>query len=110
MGHEVELLVDHADAQRLGRLRPVQLHFVSFIKDAAAVFFVDAVEHLHQGGFPRAVFPDQRVNLPRVYGKVYVVEGVDAGKILVDMLHLDQVFSHGTTSNRYWIKDASLRG
>ena len=109
VGHEVQLLVDHADAQGLGRLRPVQLHLFPFIEDAAAVFFVDAVEHLHQGGFPRAVFPDQRVNLPRVYGKVYVVEGVDAGKVFVDMLHLDQVFSHGTTSSRYGIKDASLR-
>ena len=51
---------------------------------AVAVY---AAEHIHQRGFPRTVFADQRMNMMFLYLKVHIGQRLYAGKQLCDALH-----------------------
>ena len=59
--------------------------------DLPAVRLMDAGQRFDKGGFARAVFPDEGVNLPGLQIKMYVVKGLNAGKYLGDALHFEDV-------------------
>ena len=60
--HQVEFLMDHADAQVERGAWVGDLDFLPLVEDAPGVFVIDPCQHLHQGGFARAVLADQGVN------------------------------------------------
>jgi len=87
-GDELEVLVDHADAQIDGRLRVGDGHCLPSQQDLARVGRFHAVENFHQRGFASAVFTHQGVDFPLLHGQVHPVVGNDAGESLGDTEHL----------------------
>ena len=64
MLHQVQLLMDDADAERLRRARVTDVDLFAKILDRTAVALVDTGQDLHQRRLARAVFTDQRHDLP----------------------------------------------
>ena len=86
--HEIELLIDHADAERFRRLaarrsRPARRRCRSSPPSAR----IRAGENLHQRRFARAVLADERVHFTATTSKRDAVERADAGKRLHDARH-----------------------
>ena len=93
--HLVQLLVHHGHAvvQRVagaGKGDRLAVH-----RDRAAVTGVDAEQALHQRGFSGAVFAHQRVNRARPQLQLCVIQRLDAGELLFDVQHLQQVLLFG---------------
>ena len=82
--HQLEVLVDHADAQGVGDGDLLPLH-----EDVPLVGEVDAGDHVHQGGLAAAVLPQQGEDLPPLHIQVDVVVGHHAAEALGDPLELD---------------------
>ncbi|MPN33136.1 hypothetical protein SDC9_180619 [bioreactor metagenome] len=70
---QCDLLIHGADAQSLCLLRRMDRDRVTIQQDLALVHFVDAGQHLDQGGFARAVFSHQGVYFAAVQGKAGVL-------------------------------------
>jgi hypothetical protein len=87
--YQFEMLMYHADAQRVGIQRPGNLFF--FSSD-----FNDArfEQHAHERRFPCAVFAEKGVNLTLFQLQSDVVVGDDAGKFLRNIQHLDNIIIH----------------
>ena len=83
---EHEVLVHHADAALDGRLRAEVLDAPAFDVDLAVCRCVDAVEDVHERGFARAVFADEREHLALFYFKRHVVVCEHAGEFHRDVL------------------------
>ena len=94
VAHQVQLLVDDADPEVLGRPGGGDLLFLSADSDHARIAAIDPGQDLHQGGLPRAVLPDETVHLAPAQIELRVLERPDAGKALGDIDHLDQEFIH----------------
>ena len=92
--HQLEVLVDHADAQGVGIVGVVDLHLFSVLADLTLLRLIQPEEHAHQGGLSRAVLPQKGVNLPLFQLERNVVVGDDARKALCDVQHLDHVLGH----------------
>ncbi len=90
VGHQVQLLVDDADAQLLRRFRARDDDLVALETNGPGVGLVDPAEHLHEGRLAGSVLADQRVDLARVQLERRLVERVDTRKVLGDALHLDE--------------------
>jgi hypothetical protein len=88
--HQVQLLMDDADAERLRRARLGDLHRAAVDPDLAAVLLIDAGEDLHQRRFARAVLAHQRMHFAGAQVEAAVVEREHAGKALADAAQRDQ--------------------
>ena len=80
------MLVHHADAALDGRLRAEMLYALSLDVHLAVCRCVDAVEDVHERGFARAVFADEREHLALFYFKRHVVVCEHAGEFHRDVL------------------------
>jgi hypothetical protein len=84
--HERELLVDDRDAPPAGRLRRAEGSVLAVEEHPALVGDDRSRDHLHQRRLPRAVLPEQGVDLAGVDLEVDAGEGLDAGIRLADAL------------------------
>ena len=73
--HQVEFLMDDADAQGLRGARIGNVHQLPVNANLAFVFLVDTREHLHKGRLTRPVFPHQGVHLTGQQFEPAVVQG-----------------------------------
>ena len=89
VGHQIELLVDDADAEFLRLARVDQAYFLAVQDDRPGIGRVGAGQYLHQRGFSRPVFAQEDVHLPGVQVKVHIAERQDAGKSLSDSFCLE---------------------
>ena len=89
MRNEVELLIDHADAERQRVARAPDLDSPSVDPNVAGVLRVGTAEDLHQRRLPCAVFAEQHVDGARLQRQVDAVERDDTGKCLTDPPHLE---------------------
>ena len=89
--HQLEVLVNHADAQGIGVVRVVDpdLHAVLF--DHALLGLVKTEQNAHQRGFSGAVFPQQGVNFTLFQLERNVVVRDDTGEALRNVYHFDCV-------------------
>ncbi len=94
--HQFEVLVHHADAQRVGIVGVPHLYWFAVLADLAFLRLVQAKQDAHQGAFPGAVFAKQGVNLPPAQLQGDVVIGADAGKIFGDVQHLNDIVAHNS--------------
>ena len=93
------MLVHHADALCNGHRWGRQVHSFPVYDDFAFGGLFQAEEHLHQGGFPRAVLAHQRMDFAPAHVKVNaLVCGNAVGVYLGDPLHLHNVFAL-----RHWL-------
>ncbi len=89
VGHQVQLLVDHADPQVLRGPRGVDFDLFALIEDAAGIFGIDAGKHLHQSGLACAVFADERMHLTGAQLEFGLIQRMHTGKGFVDPFHQD---------------------
>ena len=94
VGHQVELLVDDADAELLRVLGRDRLVGLAVEEELALVGVVDAGQQLHQRRLAGAVLADQREDLAGVQVEVHVLERLDAGEALADALDVEEELSH----------------
>src|SRR6266850_6353042 len=78
--HQVELLMNDADAVALRRARAADFDRAAVEKDLPGVFLVHASEHLHQRGFARPVFAHQRMNLAGQQVELAGIKRANAGE------------------------------
>ena len=96
--HQLEVLMDHADAQRKRVLGRADRDLLAVDKDLPLVGVVDARNHVHQRGLATAVFAEDGENFPRSYGKVDPVIGNHLAEPLGDVSQFDGVLViHPTT-------------
>ena len=89
--HQLEVLVDHADAQCIGVVGVFDGHLHAVLFDDALLGLVQAEQHAHQRGFAGAVFAQQRVDLSLFQLEGDIVVGLDAGELLGNVKHLDHI-------------------
>src|SRR4030095_12600897 len=77
---EAQFLMHEADAERLGLRRVLRIDLPPVEDYLAAVLPRDSGEDLHQRGFARAVFADQRMNLAAPRREVHPGERPRAGE------------------------------
>jgi hypothetical protein len=94
--HQVQLLVDDADGQRLCVRRAFDLHRLAVQQHLAAVLAVDTGQDLHQRGLARAVLAHQGMDLAGAQVELHPVQRLDAGEGLAEVLDRNQG-CHGTT-------------
>src|SRR4051812_30140738 len=103
MRHQVELLVDHADAEIARGARAADLHGLAVETNLARVPAIGAAKNLHQRRLPGPFRPERHVSAARLEHEIDAVERDDAGKLLADAAHLERGGAgggHGTlTSN-----------
>ena len=73
--HELEMLMNHTDAQRDGVVRGADMHFLAVYADMARVRAVNAGEHVHQRGLAGAVFTQQGQDFAAEYSQVNILIG-----------------------------------
>ena len=78
VAHQVQFLVHDANGQRLGVRRAFDVNWFAVEQDFAAVFAVHPGQDFHQGGFARAVFPHERVDLASLQVKLGFVQRAHA--------------------------------
>ncbi len=93
LGDERELLVDDRDAGGLALADVAEPHHLALVDDVALVAAerVDARQHLHQRRLAGAVLADDRVDLAGLHLDRHVVQRLDAGELLADGAHLEDV-------------------
>ena len=64
VGHQIELLVDDADAKFLRLARVDQAYLLAVQDDRPGIGRVGASQYLHQRGLSRSVFTQEDVHLP----------------------------------------------
>ena len=85
--HELEMLVDHADAEIKGVLGGADDDLFAVYGDRALIREVDAGEHVHQRGLAAAVFAQQGQDLAAVDIEPAFVVGDDGAEALRDVTH-----------------------
>ena len=91
-GHQAELLEDHPDACRLGRVDRGQIHLPAIDHDLPGVLGVDALQDLHQGRLAGSVAAGEGMDLPAGDLEVDALQDDDAVEALLDADHLDRQF------------------
>ena len=89
-GHEHEVLVDHADSAVDGISRVTDDDGLAAHTDLALVRCGQPIEDVHEGGFARAVFAEQRMDLAGAQVEIDAVVGGDARIALDDAAHLER--------------------
>ena len=82
-----EMLMDHTDPQFNGLVRAVDLNLFPVDKDLAGSRPVETVENVHQGGFSRTVFTEDRVDLPFMNLQLDTVVRSEIAEHFDDILH-----------------------
>ena len=85
--NQVELLIDHPDAEPLGRPWSVDDDGATVERNLAGIGRQRAGENLHEGRFSGAVLTDQRMHFARVDVERHAVERANAGEGLHDPRH-----------------------
>ena len=93
--YQFEMLMYHADAQRVGIQRSGNLFFFSSDLDNARFRLIEAEENAHERRFPCSVFAEKGVNLALFQLQSDIVVGDDAGKFFRNIQHLDNIIIHG---------------
>ena len=88
---QLEVLVDHADAERVGVVRVADLDLAAVLVDLAFLRLIKAEEDAHERRFACAVFTEQGVDLTLFELQGDVVVGDDTGETFCDVEHLDRV-------------------
>ena len=90
VAHQVQFLMDDADAEVLRGARAGQRHWLAVDEDLAGIRLVDPRQHLHQGRLAGAVFAHQRMDLAGAQVETRAAQRMDARKVLFDAAHLDE--------------------
>ena len=85
------MLMHHADVQSRGVVGVVDLDLFAILFDDAGLRLIQAEQHAHQRGLSGAVFTKQRVNFTPAQLQGDIVVGLDAGELLGDVEHFDNV-------------------
>ena len=88
--HEVELLIDHPDAEPFGAARRVDMHLAAVDGDRARVGRLRAGQDLHQRRLARAVLADEHVHFTGAQRQRHVVSARTPGKLFRDAVHLEK--------------------
>ena len=86
--HQLEVLVHHADPQRIGVIGVFDGHLFAILFDDPLLRLIQSEQHTHQGGFPGAVFSQQRMDLALFELQGNVIIGDNSRKPLCDVQHL----------------------
>ena len=78
------MLEHHADAARAGLLRAMQADRLAFPQDAAFAGLQQPIEHLHEGGFPRPVLAQQRMDFAAADVEIDMIDRGELAKALGD--------------------------
>ena len=100
VGAQRQLLVDDNDTLRLTVLQVVELTDFAFVDDITRVGSVgpDTGQNIHQCGFSGAVFSAEGVDLSLSHLDVDIVQCLDAGEFLGDVIHFQNIlFGHAFT-------------
>ena len=89
--NQLEVLVDHADAQFLGVLGRIDGHFPAVYKNLTRIRLVDAGEHVHQSGLAGTVLSQQGQNLTGTDLQIDCVVGNHRAEALGDATHFNGV-------------------
>ena len=90
VGHDAQLLVDHADAGRQRLARRAEMHGPAVDRHAAVVLAVQAGDDLHQGRLAGTVLADQAVDFAGAQHEVDVAQGRDAAERLGDAAQFER--------------------
>ena len=93
VGDRSHLLHDDADARVDGFQRRFGLPRFAFVKDLTAGRLLDACNDGGDGGFARAVLPDQAANLAPFDLHVDMIQGYSHTKMFAQILYLNKNFS-----------------
>ena len=93
--YQLKMLVNHADAQRVGIQRSGNLFFFSSDLNDACFGLIEAEQNAHECRFSCSVFAEKSVNLALFQLQSDVVVGDDAGKFFRNIQHLDNIIIHG---------------
>ncbi len=100
--HQHKMLVDHTDAQVNGGCGRSDGYGAAIEPDLAAVGRIETIENLHQRGFARAVFAQQRVNLATAHIKINGMGGQHARESLCNPGHFQMVNRWTTGGEKHW--------
>ncbi|EDT08834.1 conserved hypothetical protein [Paraburkholderia graminis C4D1M] len=97
--HQIDFLVDRADARLARFLRRAEIGFASVEANRARAFPIRAGEDLDERRFARAVLTDQRMHFARRHGQPRAFQRGDTAERDVDVLHVEQrSLSHRASS------------
>ena len=97
--HQLEVLMDHADAVPEGILRGAYLCFPAPDADTAFIRIVNTRDHVHQGGLAASVLPQNGKNLPVVHRQIHIPVCLNGAEVLGYALQLNcRRFAHAHTS------------
>ena len=89
--HQLEVLVDHADAQGIGVVGVADLDLLAVLQDLALFGLVQAKQHAHQGAFAGTVLAQQGVNFTSAQLEGNIIVRLDSREFLGNMEHLDHI-------------------
>ena len=96
------------DAQRLRGLGIWDFHLCAIYQDAAGIWFVNAGNHLDEGGLARAIFTQQGLHLAAADGEVYPLNDLYRAKGFGDIIQAQNAITHAVAPSSWWAVD--MRG
>jgi len=91
MRHQVQFLVDHADSLALHQGRGTAQHRFAIEGKPAAIGLVRAGENFDEGGLPRTIFTDKRVDFATAHAEIHLIKRDDTRETLAHPAHLEYV-------------------
>ena len=88
---QLEVLMDHPDAEVVGVIRVVDFDFFSVLLDDTLLGLVQAEQNTHQRALAGAVLSQKRVDFAFFQLEGNVIVGDDAGESLRDVKHLNRI-------------------
>ena len=99
LGHEREVLVDHADAGGMGLARRAAVMRLPIDQEAAGIGLVGAHEAFHQRAFARPILAEQRVDAAGPDAHRHVVQRHDLAEAFADADRLQRDRRHAILSS-----------
>ena len=93
MIHQVQFLMNDADAERLRLARARTVDRLAVEEDFAGIRLIDAGEDLHQRRLAGAVLAHQRMHFAAIEIESRAAQRMHAGKALLDAAHLHEPFA-----------------
>ena len=90
---QLEVLVHHADAERVGIVRVPDLDHLTVLLDDALLRLVKTEQHAHQRGFACAVLAEQRVDLALFQLQCDIVIGDNTREPFCNVQHFNCILS-----------------
>ena len=85
--HQLEMLMNHTDAESIGIIWVVDFHFHPVFFDDAFLRLIKTEEHTHQGALARTVFSEQCMNFAFFQLKGDIIIGNDTGESFGNVQH-----------------------